>query len=152
MMRFAKIQKQNSRLKNKLFHDQLRHDCYSFNNFKREMSLILNFYKYDKSIFKAASHAGVRSVDAMRWYVEGMHGNPLFRGFYLVINELNKPDESPQPIVEQEIKKPSEEYKISKYGDGWCYTTYIDDEKIFLISKDLDNLKMKVKSRNLPLN
>ena len=151
-MRFAKIQKQTSRLKYNLVHKQLKHGCYSFNYFKRDMFLILNAYRYDKSIFKAASHVGVKGIDAMRWYIEGMHGNPLFRGFYLAINELNKSGEISKPIVKEQIEEPTGKYKISRYGDGWSYTTYIGDEKIFLISNDLDKLKMKVKSRNLPLN
>ena len=86
----------------------------------------------------------------MLW--EGMHGNPLFRGFYLAINELNKSNGVSKSIVKEQIEKPTGKYKISRYGDGWSYTTYIGDEKIFLISNDLDKLKMKVKSRNLPLN
>ena len=52
----------------------------------------------------------------------------------------------------ESIVHDEKDYIISQYGDGWSYKTFIDGEKIFLISNDLDNLKKKVKAKRLPLD
>ena len=39
-----------------------------------------------------------------------------------------------------------------RYGDGWSYKSYVNGEKIFLIVNELDDLKNKVKSKNLSID
>ena len=40
---------------------------------------------------------------------------------------------------------------FSHFENAWIYTAEIDGEKISIISGNLNNLKAKVKSKNLPL-
>lgn len=75
-------------------------------------------------------------------------GNPLFRGFYLAINDINNNEDNEklpparEKIIQENIPEEGE-YQISRYGDGWSYRTYIDGEKIFIISNELETLKRK---------
>ena len=161
------LQKRNNFLKSKLLHEQLRHDNFSFHNFKKYSLLILNEYKKHNSIYKAASSVGIDYNLVIRWYIQGQCENPQFRGFYLAINKISndfpnemkdKKDEGAKIEKSREISidpNPDElegEYIISQYGDGWSYKTFVDGEKIFIISNELETLKMKVKSKNLPLD
>ena len=92
----------------------------------------------------------------MNCYNQCQMGNPKFRGFFLAINELNNgcnievAQNDSQLIENHEIAEGN--YKISEYGDGWSYTTYIDGKKVFIISDELEGLKNKVKTKHLPLD
>jgi hypothetical protein len=137
-------------------HEQLKYGNYKFRNFKNESLLVLGAYRKHKSIFKAASNVNIDQNIVMDCYIQGLNGNPKFRGFSLAINEINNDnevninDENSKAIKNNEINV--EGCKISQYGDGWSYTTYVDGEKIFIISNELDDLKKKVKDQNLPLD
>ena len=102
MNKILTLSKQTNVVKSQLRHDQLKNGTYFYNSFKKEISLILHAYKTQKSIYKAASSVGVDGVVAMNWYSEGMLGNPIFRGFYLGINEINN---APEPKVEDKVIK-----------------------------------------------
>lgn len=143
------LQKRNNILKSKLLHEQLKHGNYQFRHFKKESLLVLNAYKTYKSISKAASSVGVNKNLALNWFVRGGLGDSQFRGFYLAINDINgfKPRNDAMGIP-----KNKKRYSITQLGDAWCYITNIDGERISIISGDLDNLKLKVKSNNLPLS
>ena len=154
-----RLQKRNTSLKSELLHQQFKLGNYSGNYFKNKMLEVLYEYKLHKSLLKAASNADVDEKLALKWYVLGQKGDPNFRGFYLAIADINN------NVEEFDVAEDSEggsvsgcnnsiegEYKISPYGDGWSYTTYVGGEKIFLISNDLDSLKSKVKSKNFPLD
>jgi hypothetical protein len=94
--------------------------------------------------------------DVLTWYFQGQLGNPVFKGFYQSIKRINKNQVSEDiEIEEDEIPEDNSnegEYVISQYGDGWSYKTFIDGEKIFLISDDLKKLKDKVRFKHLPLD
>lgn len=146
----------SNHLKSKLIKEQLRNNNFYFTYSEKYLSAVLNEYKIHKSIFKAASKLRFDPNMIMDWYIQGLGGNPKFRGFSLVINEINNKkkvkieDNDSQVTENHEIDEGS--YKISQYGDGWSYTTYIDGEKIFIISNELDCLKKKVSDKNLPLD
>lgn len=153
------LQKRNNSLKSRLLHEQLKHGNYHFKNFKKESLQVLSEYKYHKSIFKAASVAGVNHRTAIKWFIQGQLGNPQFRNFYCGISRINANSKVnvsyDNPMLEEitpERDDFHEDYKISQYGDGWSYTTYVDDKKIFVISDELETLKKKVIDQNLPLN
>lgn len=152
------LQNRNNILKSKLVHEQLKYDNYSFNSFQREMSQLLNEYYKHKSIFKAAYILDLDLNMVMKWYIQGQRGNLQFKSFYLRINHINNLRSADEEVSSADEVDSSlddefcEDYVISRYGDGWSYTCYVDGEKVFLISGDLDNLKSKVKSQNLPLN
>lgn len=148
------LQKRSGALKFKLIHEQLNCGNYTFNSFNRQMSRILNEYLKYKSIFKAASIVGIDLKIVIKWYLQGQMGNPQFRLFYLRINHINdrKSFEDNAPSEENFTQEPVEDFVIDRYGDGWSYKTFVGGEKIFIISDDLNHLKRKVKSRNLPLN
>ena len=148
------LQDRNDVLKSKLLHDQLNWGDYPFHSFKREMSLILKEYFNHKSLFKSASIVGISPKIAFKWYIQGQMGNPQFRIFYLRINYINnrKPIENGELPMEELPQELDGAYEVSNYGDGWSYTTYVDGEKIFIISNDLDSLKKKVEANNLPIN
>ena len=151
MNALANLQKRNNVLKSKLLHDRLKYGTYQFNALKKELLMVLNAYKLHKSLIKAAKTVGIDEYLAIEWFIEGQLGNPKFRGFYLGINRMNgfKPQTHYDIITDvEEIKK---EFDISQIGNSWIYTTYVDGEKISIISGDLDQLRQKVKSRNLPL-
>lgn len=151
------LQQRNDYLKSRLTHEQLRHDNFSFGYFRKYSSRILNEYRKHNSIFKASQIVGIDYNTVMDWYVQGQLNNPQFRGFYLSINEINNnrdvADEIKNEIeVNEDVENFDEGYIISEYGDGWSYKTYVDGEKIFLISNDLKTLKKKVRDRHLPLD
>ena len=129
--------------------------------------MILEEYKKHNSIWKASSIVGIDYNLAIKWYIQGQCGNPQFRGFYLAVNksygdfvqENNKEinnyaaaGENKEIAIDKNPDEFEEDFIISQYGDGWSYKTFIDGEKIFLISNDLETLKKKVKSKNLPLD
>ena len=151
------LQARSNSLKFRLVHEQLKYGNYSFEYFMKYSKLILNEYKHHKSLFKASSVVGVDYKIVRHWYVQGQLNNPRFRGFYLSINEYNNDSGSAGEIkddveIEENVNGIEGEYVISQYGDGWSYKTYVDGEKIFLISADLKTLKKKVKDKHLPLD
>ena len=148
---FYNLEKRINSLRSKLRHEQLRSGAYSFKKSKKELLLVLDAYRTHKSIFKAASSVGVDKDIAMKWFIQGMDGDPEFREFYLMINEIN----GFKPQIRQDVRSQIEEiknaYELSQIEGSWVYTTQMDGEKISIISGDLDNLRQKVKDRNLPL-
>ena len=151
------LQERNDSLKSRLTHEQLKHDNFSFEYFKKYSMLILKEYKQHKSIFKAASIVGIDYKMVMEWYVQGQLNNPAFRGFYLLIRELTDDQAVEVEIrndieVDENVNSLEGDYIISQYGDGWSYKTYVDGEKIFLISNELETLKKKVRDKHLPLD
>lgn len=137
------LQKRNNSLKSKLLHEQLKHNNYTFQNYKKCSLQIINEYKQNKSLIKSSLNLKINPKKVLNWYIQGHEKNSIFREFYLTINQLNN---------ESEVEHSSEDYMISEYGDGWSYKTFINGEKVFIISNDLNTLKDKVKSRNLPIN
>lgn len=154
------LQKRNNSLKSKLIHEQLKSNNYSFEYFKKYSSLILNEFKKHNYLYKAALTVGVDYNIVLEWYIQGQLNNPQFRGFYLAVNSIknddyiqNTEEKTAGENYSQKIYEEFDgEYIISEYGDGWSYKTFIEGEKIFIISDDLENLKMKVKAKNLPLD
>lgn len=151
------LEKQNTALKSKLVCEQLKRGNYPFGYFKKYSLTVLNEYKKHGSFFKTAAVLGISQKEIMNWYIQGQMGNPLFRGFYLAINDINNNEDNEKlpPAQEKIIQEniPEEgEYQISRYGDGWSYRTYIDGEKIFIISNELETLKKKVKNQKLPID
>ena len=153
------LQKRNNSLKSRLIHEQLKSGNYSFQHFRKHSLIILNEYKKHPSFFKVSSVVGIPQKELLNWYIQGQMGNPMFRGFYLAIEEINNGREE-KIIIKNDVDVQSEEtggidegeYLISRYGDGWSYKTYVDGEKIFIISAELDTLKGKVKDRHLPID
>ncbi len=143
------LQKRNNLLKSKLIHQQLKYGNYTSHYFKKYSALVINEYKYCNSLFKASLILGIDSKEVINWYIQGQQKNSKFRGFYLAITELNN-DSIEDEIIDDKLAE--NEFTISRYGDGWSYKTFIDGKKVFLISDDLENLKMKVKSKKLPLD
>ncbi|WP_296872072.1 hypothetical protein [uncultured Methanobrevibacter sp.] len=152
---FNSLQKRKNSLKFKLMHSKLKHGTYSFDNSRNDVLTVLNHYKKYGSFFKVSSIVGLTQNEIMNWYIQGLFDNPKFRGFSLVINEINKRNAGKiddEPVRESETNfNQDDEYIISEYGDGWSYKTYVDGEKVFIISNDLENLKRKVKDRHLPI-
>lgn len=154
------LQKRNNSLKSKLIHEQLKSNNYSFEYFKKYSSLILNEFKKHNYLYKAALTVGVDYNTVLEWYIQGQLNNPQFRGFYLAVNSIknddyiqNTEEKTAGENFSQKINEEFQgEYIISEYGDGWSYKTFIEGEKIFIISDDLENLKRKVKAKNLPLD
>lgn len=151
------LQKRSNSLRSQLIHEQLKSGSYMSRNFKKYQLVVLEEYKTHKSFFKVASILGISQMEIMDWYIQGQSGNPNFRGFFLAINEINgevnqeEPDAEPVPVINAP-ECDEGEYLISQYGDGWSYKTYVDCEKIFIISNDLDTLKKKVRDKRLPLD
>ena len=84
-------------------------------------------------------------------------GNPNFRSFFLAIEGINSNNdesvgENWDSDCEIDLKDFDGDYVISQYGDGWSYKTYVDGEKIFIISNELESLKKKVKDKHLPID
>jgi len=146
----------SNHLKSILIREQLKNNNFNFTYSEKYLSAVLNEYKIHKSIFKAASILRFDPNIILDWYIQGLAGNPKFRGFSLAINEINNGQlaqivkNEPQIVENPEVI--DGEYIISRYGDGWSYKTYVGGEKIFIISNELDCLKKKVKSKNLPLD
>lgn len=151
--------KRNNSLKSKLISLQIQNDTYPFDYVRKYSMIVINEYKKHRSIFKSASNANIDYNTVLNWYIQGQLGNSKFRDFYLAIENINtetdvsiKKDDS--PVIENNadnVETLNGVYEISQYGDGWSYKTYVGGEKIFIISNDLDNLKKKVKAKNLPL-
>lgn len=151
---FDSLQKRKNSLKFKLIHSQLKHGTYSFDNSRKYILTVLNQYSKYGSFFKASSNVGLTQNEIMNWYIQGQLGNPKFRGFFLAINEINK---SNAEIEGESSKRDTnfnhdDKYIISEYGDGWSYKAFVGGETVFIISNNLENLKRKVKDRNLPLD
>ena len=145
------LQERNNSLKSKLRHEQLKYGTYSFNKYKDESLLVLDAYEKHKSIFKAASSVGLDRDVVMKWFMRGMNGDPKFRPFYLSINNINGVSTRSHEDILMEVEEIDKMYEITSFDDAWVYTTEADGEKISIISGDLDNLRQKVKARNLPL-
>lgn len=157
------LEKRNTSLKSILLHEKLRHGEIPLSYYKRCSLKILNEYKYSKSIYKSSKNVGINPMLVMKWYIQGQLGNPYFRGFYLVIEKINNNsqfkvnDTSPEADIPDSVSEDipdnvEGDYIISEYGDGWSYKTYVDGEKVFIISGDLETLKGKVRARHLPLD
>lgn len=151
------LEKRNDLLKSKLIHEQLKYGNYSFKYFNKHSQLILNDYVYTKSLFKSSLNTGIDYSDVFNWFIQGQLGNPIFKDFSKAITNINNIQNHDEDLTESIEEIPAEnpiegEYEISQYGDGWSYKTFIDGEKIFIISGDLKKLKDKVKSKRLPLD
>lgn len=151
------LEKRNNFLKSRLLHEQLKYGNYSFKYFNKHSQLILNEYLHHKSLFKSSLNTGINYNDVCNWFIQGQLGNPMFKDFYKAISNINNiqnhDEDLNETIEEIPVENPIEgEYEISQYGDGWSYKTFIDGEKIFIISNDLKKLKDKVKSKHLPLD
>ena len=154
--------KRNISLKSRLMHEQLKYGNYSYGCLKKHSQLFLNEYRNENSLYKSASRIGMNYSDVLTWYFQGQLGNPVFKGFYQSIKRINKNQVSEDIEIEENIEIEEDEipednsiggeYVISQYGDGWSYKTFIDGEKIFLISDDLKKLKDKVRFKHLPLD
>ncbi|AMD17911.1 hypothetical protein TL18_07660 [Methanobrevibacter sp. YE315] len=145
------LQKRNNSLKSKLRHEQLKYGNYSFKVSNKELLLVLDAYKTEKSLIKAASSVGVDKNIALNSYIQGRDGNPKFRPFYLAINDINGVEVSTHKDIISQVEEIENSYNLIAFDDAWVYTTHLDGEKISIISSDLDSLKKKVKDRNLPL-
>ncbi len=151
------LQKRNDSLRSQLIHEQLKHGAYNFSYF-RKFLIVINEYKKLRSFFKVAFVVDITQHELIQWYVRGQTGNPKFRGFYLAINAINNQNDVRQDVIvdeeipQDEFSGEDGEFIISQYGDGWSYKTFIDGEKIFIISNELKTLKEKVKAKRLPLN
>lgn len=142
------LEKRNNRLKSLLLQDdQLKYGNYSYNHLEDKMLLILNEYKNNKSIILSAFNNGISPSLVIRWFIEGQKGNPNFKIFYSGIKRINNKDFSEEKINASDFK----DYEIESIGDSWVYTTYVDGKKVSIISADLNHLKDKVSSKNLPL-
>jgi len=154
---YAHLQRKNNSINTKLIHNQIQSKNYTFKYYKKYSSLIIKEYKQHKSLFKASQIIGIDYNIVINWYVQGQLNNPKFRGFYLLINEINQnsntKSETKNPTqIEQKPEIPEDKYVLSEYGDGWSYKTYIDGEKIFIISNELETLKKKIKKKQFPLD
>lgn len=144
------LQDRNTNLKSSLTHEQLKYGNYHFTSFKKEIAQLLRQYSCHRSLFKASSIVGLNPNVVFKWYIQGQRGNPNFKSFYLRINQING-----NFINETDVKTSSSDlkkYHIYQHGDSWVYVTYIDGNKISIISKSLESLKNRVNSKNLPLD
>lgn len=152
------LEKRCTLLNSKLIHQQFKSGQIPLKFFRKYSLRIIEEYKQSKSLFKASQRIGIDFDVVMSWYVGGQRGIPQFRAFYLVIEDINKNLKSDDVVGEVKLKQEKinveefpNDYIISQYGDGWSYKTYVDGEKIFIISNELDTLKQKVKNQNLPI-
>ncbi|WP_458454695.1 hypothetical protein [Methanobrevibacter sp.] len=150
------LQKKNNSLKSKLLKTQLKYGNFSLQYYEKYSGLVLEEYRHEKSLFKSALKFNIDPKEVLNWYSQGQLGNPRFQKFYREINKINSISSQNTQIPENaKTSKPETmdgEYMISQYGDGWSYKTFVDGEKIFIISDELESLKQKVKSRHLPLD
>ena len=111
----------------------------------------------------AAFNNGINPNLALKWFVEGQKGNPKFEIFYQGIKRINsfgsdgKDLESIDGAHEiesdgKDLEVTIPDYEIEYIGGSWVYRTYIDGNRISIISSDLKHLKEKVSNRNLPIN
>ena len=144
------LQKRNNSLKSKLRHQQLKYNNFSYRYYKKYSLLIINDYKKHKSLYIAALNNNLDYNVVFEWFIQGQLGNSKFRGFYLAVKNITgdvQKDNYSNSMVELD-----EDYVISQYGDGWSYKAYRDGEKIFIIANEIDDLKNKIKSKNLPID
>ena len=160
---FYNLERKNLNLRLKLTHDQLKHDNYSYKHLENKILLILNEYKINKSLTMSAFNNGINPNLALKWFVEGQKGNPNFEIFYQGIKRINsfgfdgKDLESIDETHEiesdgKDLEVTIPDYEIEYIGGSWVYRTYIDGNRISIISSDLKHLKEKVSNRNLPIN
>ena len=161
--RLSNLEKRNNGLKSLLLHDQLKHDNYSYKHLENKILLILNEYQINKSLTMSAFNNGINPDLALKWFVEGQKGNPKFEIFYQGIKRINsfgfdgKDLESMGEAHEiesdgKDLEVNIPDYEIESFGDSWIYRTYLDGNRISVISSDLKHLKEKVSNRNLPIN
>ena len=150
------LQKRNNSLKSRLVHEQLKSGNFSFHYSQKYIHRILHEYKKNRSLIKAADIVGIDYNIVIGWYINGQRTDSIYRGFYLAVNDINNSSINTENIgeISGEVSEKDfdGDYLISEYGDGWSYKTYIDGEKIFIISNDLETLKKKVKDRHLPID
>ena len=152
------LEKRNNFLKSLLLHEKLKHGVIPLNYLEKYFLNIIWEYKICGSLLKSADNVGINQKLVMDWYVQGQLKNPTFRGFYLAITNINRniEPENDEDFPACELNHNEEvfegDYVISPYGDGWSYKTYVDGEKIFLISDNLESLKTKVTDRHLPID
>ena len=146
--RLSNLEKRNNGLKSLLLHDQLKHGSYSYKHLQDKILLILNEYKVNKSLTMSAFNSGVNPSLVLKWFVEGQKGNPNFEIFYNGIKRINgfEPVEEDLELVEDK------DYEIEYVGGSWIYKTYVDGEKVAIISSDLKHLKEKVSNMDLPIH
>ena len=140
-------------LKSKLLHEQLKCGNYSYKFFDGKLSLVLQEYKIHKSITKAAIKIGLNPNVVMKWFIEGQKGNPNFEVFYLGVARINNLNSEKVVLAENEDSEivDKKDYTLESIGGSWVYTTFVDDEKVSIISSDLNHLKEKISNKNLPL-
>ena len=144
--RLSNLEKRNNGLKSLLLHDKLKHGSYSYKHLEDKILLILNEYKINKSITLAAFNSGFNPNLVLKWFVEGQKGNPNFEIFYDGIKRINNLKDNTE-----DLEITDNDYEIEYVGGSWVYTTYVDGEKISVISSDLNHLKEKVSDKNLPV-
>ena len=169
------LQKRNNSLRCLLMHSQLKYGAYCFRHFNK-LEQVITEYRKNHSFFKVSNVVNISQIDMIKWYVRGQMGDPEFRDFYLAIKGIDEKigvadipenavdvgagDDSVEisiggitdEIVSDNPAVEEGDYIISQYGDGWSYKTFIDGEKIFIISNELKTLKEKVRAKHLPLN
>ena len=153
---FDVLQDRCNSLKSRLVHEQLKSGNFSFDYSQKYLHRILHEYKKYKSLIKAANIVGIDYNIVMDWYIGGQRTDSVYHGFYLAVNDINGCSIKTGAISEMSEKVNEKDfggdYLISEYGDGWSYKTYINGEKIFIISNDLKTLKKKVKDKHLPID
>lgn len=146
--RLAILEKRNNRLKSLLLHDQLKYGSYSYKYLEDKILLILNEYKINKSITLSAFNVGINPGLAIRWFVEGQKGNPNFKILYSGIKRINNPD-----YCEEKVDViGGSDYEIECIDGSWVYTACVDGKNVSIISSDLEHLKERISSKNLPLH
>ena len=144
--RLSNLEKRNNGLKSLLLRDQLKHGSYSYKRLEDKILLILNEYKINKSLTMAAFNNGFNPNLVLKWFVEGQKGNPNFKIFYEGIKRINNFEPN-----DEDLEFKDDDYEIEYVGGSWVYTTYVDGEKIAVISSNLKHLKEKVSNKNLPI-
>lgn len=156
------LQIRTNSLKSKLFHEQLKLGQFSFKFQRKYMYLILNEYKKTNSLVKSAEIVGIDYELVFKWYFQGLCDNLYYKDFYLAVQEIGNFSTKSSTFktgTDETIESApiyntigEEEYIVSRYGDGWSYKTYVDGEKIFIISNEIETLKKKVKDKRLPID
>lgn len=139
------LEKASNQLKSKLLHEQLKYGNYSYKNLEKEILLILNEYKINRSITKSASNLGISRTVAIKWYIEGQKGNSNFRLLSSGIMNINNRGN----VVKDEVA--GKDYELVNSDGSWIYSTFVEGEKISIISSDLEHLKERIIEKNLPL-
>lgn len=139
------LEKASNQLKSKLLHEQLKYGNYSYKNLEKEILLILNEYKINGSITKSASNLGLSRTVAIKWYIEGQKGNSKFKLLSSGIKNINNRGN----MVKDEVAV--KDYELVNSDGSWIYSTFVEGEKISIISSDLEHLKERIIEKNLPL-